>query len=100
MVFPWFLKPGHLPVGFWMVFGAELISLEDHLPGSISHRKLFHESQRKWRLSPAVNHRTLGKPEENGGLMGFNGIFHGTYPLVNCYITMENHHRNSGFSHE
>jgi hypothetical protein len=30
-----------------------------------------------------------------GGLMGFNMI----YPLVICYIAIENGHRNSGFSH-
>ena len=31
-----------------------------------------------------------------GGLMEFTGI----YPLVICYITIENHHRNSELSHE
>ena len=42
------------------------------------------------------NHRkTIGKPEENDGLMEFDGI----YPLVICDIAMENDHRNSGFSH-
>ena len=29
-------------------------------------------------------------------LMGF----YGDYPLVICYIAIENGHRNSGFSHE
>ena len=35
--------------------------------------------------------------------MGFNGglmRFHGIYPLVICYIAIENGHRHSGFSHE
>ena len=32
--------------------------------------------------------KTTGKPEENGGLLGFYGI----YPLVNVYITMEYPH--------
>ena len=27
-------------------------------------------------------------------------FFFGTYPLINVYITIENHHRNSEFSHE
>ena len=31
--------------------------------------------------------KTMGKPRENGGLMGFDGI----YPLVMSNITMENH---------
>ena len=36
---------------------------------------------------PMENHRkTIGKPLENGGLMGFNGI----YPLVMTNIAMEN----------
>ena len=30
----------------------------------------------------------MGKPWENGGLMGFNGI----YPLVMTNIAVENHH--------
>ena len=34
----------------------------------------------------------------NGILMGFNGIYDG-YPLVNCYITMENHHVFAGTIH-
>ena len=29
-----------------------------------------------------------------GGLMGFNGI----YPLVNVYITIENHHFNGNIN--
>ena len=49
------------------------------------------------------NHRkTMGKLWENHrktmgncGVMGFYGI----YPLVICYIAVENYHRNSGFSH-
>ena len=44
----------------------------------------------------------LGKWWFNGGLMGFNqqnGDFNGMYPLVICYIAMENGHRNSEFSH-
>jgi hypothetical protein len=31
-------------------------------------------------------------------LMGFNGIYDG-YPLVNCCITMENHHAINGKTH-
>ena len=34
----------------------------------------------------------------NGILLYFNGIYDG-YPLVNCYITMENHHAISGKTH-
>ena len=33
------------------------------------------------------NGKTIGKPQENGGLMGFNGIYH----LVMTNIAMENH---------
>ena len=29
----------------------------------------------------------------------FIRIFHGDYPLVICYVAIENDHRNSGFSH-
>ena len=29
-----------------------------------------------------------------------NTVFFGTYPLINVYITIENHHRTSEFSHE
>ena len=46
--------------------------------------------------------KILGKWWFNGGLMGFNqqnGDFNGMYPLVICYIAMENGHRNSEFSH-
>ena len=32
--------------------------------------------------------KTMGKLWENGGLVGFDGIF----PLVMCYIAVENHH--------
>ena len=39
-------------------------------------------------IKPWENHRkTMGKPWENGGLMGFNGI----YPLVMTHIATENH---------
>jgi len=37
----------------------------------------------------------------NGGLTNKNGDFNGIngiYPLVNIQKTMENHHRNNGFS--
>ena len=37
----------------------------------------------------------MGKPWENGGLMGFNGF----HPLVMTNITIENDHRNSGTFH-
>ena len=43
--------------------------------------------------------KTIGKWWFNGILMGFNGILMGKYPLVICYIAIENGHRNSGFSH-
>ena len=39
--------------------------------------------------------RCIGKAQENGGFMGFDGI----YPLVNVYIIMENHHLN-GKTHD
>ena len=31
---------------------------------------------------------TIGKPLDNGGLIGFYGV----YPVVICYITIEHHH--------
>ena len=37
---------------------------------------------------------SIGKPKENGGLMGCNGI----YPLVICYIAIEHGHSNSEVS--
>ena len=42
-----------------------------------------------------MNGKIIGKPKENGGLMGFNGI----YPtwLFNK-LAIENDHRNSGYN--
>ena len=38
---------------------------------------------------------TIGKPWENGGLMGFNG----KYPLIMTNIAVENHHEINGKIH-
>ena len=47
-------------------------------------------------IDPSGDHgKTIGNPLENGGFMGFDGI----YPLVIFDIAMENGHRNSEFSH-
>ena len=43
----------------------------------------------------SIHGKTMGKPWENGDLMGFNGF----HPLVMTNITIENDHRNSGTFH-
>ena len=43
---------------------------------------------------PAISQETIGKSWENGGFMGFNGI----YPLVMTSIAMENHERSTIFN--
>ena len=73
---------------------SQLLAMQQSTPwstGRLTIQVCWVKTHQKWR-NPS---RTIGKPEENGGFMGFNGWF----TLWKSNITVENHHRNSGFVH-
>ena len=57
-------------------------------PSTENHEQFVGISESQF----SIHHGLMGF---NGILMGFNGIYDG-YPLVNCYITIENHHSING----
>ena len=72
---------------------------EDVLSQVTGSLKMFFSRSRPKLLSKFGSNFTHQKRWFNGGLMGFNqqnGGFNGIYPLVNCHITMENHHFLAG----
>ena len=75
-------------IGWWGILGPKLQEKYVHPSGADLHRSELQGSTTCWSK---IRQNDTSHPSNHQSLGG--------YPLVICYIAIENGHRNSGFSH-